>query len=254
MEENEGLENSLKQKFMFFSPAYSAGAFLIFSYLQNIIPLFTLVMLSIYGSLALFIGLIVQEKWPKRFQYLGRTVYHSVGGVIVVIAGIFYMRFNSLIVALSGVLFLFATGWVLEIIGVETMISKQRTAKHVKDFKKSTHYEAGTYWLLASIILLLFFPLNTAYASILILAIGDTSASFIGRNISKLKNPLNKNKTVEGSLAFFATSLFAAMLFFPTSTAIIAAFLLALVESLPLRINDNLTVPLSSGIILQILR
>jgi len=172
---------------------------------------------------------------------------------MLVIGSMFFLKFTSLILVLFCILLLFLVGWALERVGVETMLSRSYTLKRVKDFTKSSHYEAGSYWLLSSLLILLLFNINIAYASILILAFGDTAAGFVGRNMGQLKNPLNKKKTIEGSLAFFATSLFAAMLFVSTPTAIIVAFVVAIIESLPLKINDNLTVPLSAGLVMFML-
>jgi len=246
-------ERSFKDWVVFFSPAYVAIAALFIGYFYGLITTFAFTCFLVYGVSSLIVGLLLQESYPNLFPYLGRNIYHSAGGVMLVIGSLFFLKFTSLLLVLFCILLLFLVGWALERARVETMLSRSYTLKRVKDFAKSSHYEAGSYWLLSSLLLLLFFNINIAYASILILAFGDTAAGFVGRNMGRLKNPLNKKKTIEGSLAFFATSLFAAMLFVSTPTAIIVAFLVAIIESLPLKINDNLTVPLSAGLVMFLL-
>jgi dolichol kinase len=246
-------EKSLKEWVVFFVPVYVAIAALFVGYALGIIETFAFVAFLAYGLAALAIGIVLQEIRPNFFHYIGRNIYHSLGGVMLVIGGMFVLYFNSLLLVLFCVFLMFLVGRILELAGIETLFSHSHTLKHVADFKKSTHYEAGSYWLFSCLIVLLIFEANIAYASILILAIGDTAASFVGRKMGRWKNPLNPKKTVEGNLAFFATSLFAAMLFVPTQTAIVVAFVAAVVESLPIRINDNLTVPLSAGVTMYLL-
>lgn len=247
-------EKSVKDWIIFLSPAYVAIAVLFVGYFFGLIGTHALALFLVYGITSLVIGLLLQESYPSLFPYLGRNVYHSLGGIVIVIGSMFFLKFTSLILLLFCILLMFLSGWALERTDVETMLSQSHTLKHVKDFEKSTHYEAGSYWLLSSLLLLLLFNINIAYAAILILAIGDTAAGFVGRNMGRMKNPLNKKKTIEGSLAFFATALFAAMPFVSTQTAIVVAFAVAIVEALPLKINDNLTVPLSAGLVMYLLK
>lgn len=247
-------EKTLKDWIVFFSPAYVAIVLWVVGYSLGIVDTLGFSAFLVYGFSALAIGLLLQESYQNLFPYLGRNVYHSVGGVLLVVGGLYFVYHSSLVLVLLCVFFMFLVGWVLERLKVETLFSQDHVAKHVKDFHKSTHYEAGSCWFLSCLLLLLFFDTNIAYASILILAIGDTAAGFVGRSMGRMKNPLNERKTVEGSLAFFATALFAAMLFVPTHIAIAVAFVVAIVEALPLRINDNLAVPLSAGFTIYLLQ
>ena len=247
-------KKKVKYGIKFFSPAYATFAVLFAGHYLGLIETFSLATYFIYGTAAFAIGLLAEKSYPNLFPYLGRNIYHSVGGVMVVVSSMFLLDLTSLLLLLFSIFMLFVTGFALERIGIETMFFHGRTLRHVKDFAKSTHYEAGASWLLSCILLLLFFDLNVAYASILILAISDTAAGFIGRTIGRTKNPLNTKKTIEGSMAFFSTAVFAAMLFVPTSRALVVAFAAAVIESLPLKINDNLSVPLSAGVVMYLLK
>jgi len=79
-------------------------------------------------------------------------------------------------------------------------------------------------------------------AVIFILAIGDGASTIIGMK-GKHKIPYNKEKTFEGTVAFFLFSLPA--YFFIGEAIIPLAIIAAVVESLPLRLDDNLTVPIA---------
>ena len=248
------MKNRIKHWSKFFSPVYATFVVLFAGYYLGLIEAFALASFLVYGTVVFTIGLLAQKSYPNLFPYLGRNIYHSLGGVAIVISSMFFLDITSLLLLLFSIFILFFTGFVMERIGIETMFSHGHTLKHVKDFAKSTHYEAGAAWLFSCLVLLLFFDLNVAYASILILAISDTAAGFVGSSMGRRKNPLNQRKTIEGTMAFFSTAVFAAMLFVPTSRALVVAFIAAIVEALPLKINDNLSVPLSAGVIMHLLK
>lgn len=234
----------------FFLPAYAFFISISLACYLGYIEIFELAYTAVSGIVTIAIAVLSQELFPKTFPYIGRSVYHSLGGIMIVLVGVFLMDSVTLSVFLACILSIFATGVVTDRLGLETVFSKRHVSKHVEGFSKSSHYTAGFYWLFSCIVLLLMFTPAIAFASILVLAVGDTAASFLGRRIGKTRNPLNHKKSVEGSVAFFATSLFVLMIFFQTGMAILVAFLAALAEALPLKVNDNLTVPLLTGAIL----
>jgi dolichol kinase len=84
---------------------------------------------------------------------------------------------------------------------------------------------------------------NMIAAGIIIIGVGDGLSTIIGLRFGKTKLPYNKSKSLEGSAAFFVSSLlgyaFVGPLIFP------AAFIAMLVESLPLPMDDNLTIPIA---------
>lgn len=77
-------------------------------------------------------------------------------------------------------------------------------------------------------------------AAISILAFGDSLSSVIGKK-GRFSLPYNRSKTLEGSIAFFAGSLSAC--FFIGPAAIPLALVCAIAESLPLSLDDNITIP-----------
>lgn len=110
-------------------------------------------------------------------------------------------------------------------------------------------------FFIGSFISLLLFRLDIASASIMILALGDSFSTIIGKNCGRTEIFYNPAKSLEGSMAgfFFAFLGAYAFLNFYTinsralSMALIGALIGMLVESLPPKIDDNITIPLSSG-------
>ncbi|OGP62239.1 MAG: hypothetical protein A2169_05545 [Deltaproteobacteria bacterium RBG_13_47_9] len=107
----------------------------------------------------------------------------------------------------------------------------------------------STYFLFATVLTILLFPKSIAIASLLILIFADTSAAWVGKKIGRISI---FRKTLEGSTAFFLTSLLIVWIYpdlnrFSGSMAALGA---TLVEVLPVRINDNLTIPIVAGTIM----
>lgn len=86
---------------------------------------------------------------------------------------------------------------------------------------------------------------NQIASCILVLAVGDGLSTLVGRK-GKRKLPYNKEKTLEGALAFFMGALPSVL--FIGILGIPLAALAAIVETINFRIDDNLTVPIACTI------
>ena len=110
----------------------------------------------------------------------------------------------------------------------------------------------ASYVLIGSFISIAIFPKEIAVLALLFTAIGDSAAALYGRKFGKLRI---WNKTLEGSIAGFVACLIIT-LFFPDIPNIIkfsGAFAAMFIELLPINIDDNLRIPLFSGIVMYIL-
>ncbi len=132
---------------------------------------------------------------------------------------------------------------------------------------------------IAVLLIIVLFPLKVATASWAVLAVGDAFSNLIGRRFGKTKLPWHTKKTWAGTFGFFITAFPAAAAFFlytqhfaggaallslwagsasaaPTSVpvALVAtgagALAAALLESLDIRLDDNLSVSLGSGAVI----
>jgi dolichol kinase/phosphoserine phosphatase len=109
---------------------------------------------------------------------------------------------------------------------------------------------APLYFAIGIIVALLLFPAPVSSATIAIFALGDSTASIFGGLISKKPLPFNKGKTIEGSLAGFFFAFLAGSFFIPPAKALIGAAVAMTIEFLPLPVNDNILIPLCTGLIL----
>jgi diacylglycerol kinase (CTP) len=110
-------------------------------------------------------------------------------------------------------------------------------------------------YAIAVLLTILTVPKPAALVAIYTLAIADPLAAIVG--IRWGRRPIAENRTLEGSLAFFGSTLAIALAVLgetsdaPGLTIAAAAFTIALAaticELLPLRIDDNLTIPLFVG-------
>ena len=123
-------------------------------------------------------------------------------------------------------------------------------------------YDAGIilYPLAVTVLIVVFnWHLEIAAAAWVILAFGDGMATLAGRWAGASPLPWNATKSWNGLLAFLAAAGIGAIainrLFdAPSITALLAAVVLAgLVETLPLGIDDNLTVPFTASAVLAVL-
>ena len=110
---------------------------------------------------------------------------------------------------------------------------------------------AISFYLACSIATFIFEP-TIAIASIAILAFADSLSTVVGRFLGKNKLPINKKKSWEGSTVFLLTTLIILLFFISPLKALATALIVTFVEMLP-GIDDNLTVPLVTGVLLSLI-
>ncbi len=119
-----------------------------------------------------------------------------------------------------------------------------------------THERQGeltgaTYYLISVLLCILFFDKHLAVVCIFFMVLGDMSAALVGKMWGKTK--LIGPKSLEGSVACFIVCTAIALVKFHPVVGIIGALVATFVELIPLRIDDNLTVPLISGAVMHFL-
>lgn len=120
---------------------------------------------------------------------------------------------------------------------------------------------------LSVLLMILVFPtrLDIVAAAWAILALGDGAATLVGRRVGGREWPWNRDKTVAGTLAFVVCGAAGALLlawwtrsavtaqpalWFVILAAIAAAAIAAFVETIPVRLDDNISVPASAAAVL----
>ncbi len=124
-----------------------------------------------------------------------------------------------------------------------------------KEFKRFT---SSSYILCAALVSILAFDRWVAVIVLIYIIIGDYAAAIFGRRFGKHKTI--GSKTLEGSLAFFFAAHAGAIAFkliagidAPWAALFMGSLTAAVIEALPLGIDDNLTVPVLTGALLQLM-
>ena len=122
----------------------------------------------------------------------------------------------------------------------------------------------ATYLACASLVALLLYPPSVAALALLFHAWGDPAAAMVGSRFGRLRLPplggrSRQRKSLEGSLAFLGVSLVVSAVLWASGElhvfwpAALGALVAAVVELLPLPVDDNVAVPLVSGGLMAVL-
>ena len=132
--------------------------------------------------------------------------------------------------------------------GLASLFRKYFFGRVLREEEKPT-LMGSTYFLFSTILTILLFPKSIAIASLLILIVADTAAALVGRGIGRISI---FGKTLEGSLAFFLSSLLIVWIYpnLNRCSGSLAALGATVIEILPIKVNDNLTIPLVAGAIM----
>ena len=122
----------------------------------------------------------------------------------------------------------------------------------LRENEKQKNITGATYLFISATVTFLIFQKEIAVPAVLILTIADSFAAIVGKMTDSAKF---FHKSLAGSLTFFFTSVLILYLFLPGLGWLlpVVAFLVTFIEALPVSINDNLLISLSTGIILYVL-
>ncbi len=110
----------------------------------------------------------------------------------------------------------------------------------------------ATYYLIGSFLCVLLFDKTLAIVCLCFLTLGDLFAALIGKQWGRIK--LFSRKSLEGSIACFIVCTGTALLIgLHPVVAITGALVATLIELLPTGVDDNVTIPLISGLAMHLL-
>jgi len=176
-----------------------------------------------------------------------RMIWHVFGGIIPIL---YYFAPLAKVTVLAIIVFFFLLFLAFDIIRLRIPSLNQKfITKYsflIREYEK-TQFNTTTYFLLSSFLSILLFPKDIAVVVLCFLAFGDTIASFIGSTFGRIKI---FDKTIEGSMACFLVCFIIANVLLGFRLSLIGALVATFAELLPLKINDNLLIPLISGTIM----
>ena len=118
-------------------------------------------------------------------------------------------------------------------------------------------FTGDTYFMIATFIILIFFIKDIAILSLFFLVFGDAGSGIIGTKFGRIK--IFPGKSLEGLLGGILFNLFISLLIFkflelPFYIIIIGIFISSLIEVIPLKLDDNLTVGIITASIMELIR
>ncbi|WP_292486665.1 diacylglycerol/polyprenol kinase family protein [Methanohalobium sp.] len=183
----------------------------------------------------------------KLFKEYLRKVIHLISVLIIVIYAFLGKQIVLILLLVSLVFFL-----VLEYIRIEKSIKLPMLHVLYRNSEKN-HLGGHVFLTIGAIISIAMFSKQVAFACILMTTLGDLCAALVGKTFGNTKLPYN-DKSLEGSTSEFVVDLAIGFAF--TGNWIIAvgmAFVATVVETTVVRIDDNLMIPMFSGITGEIL-
>ena len=178
-------------------------------------------------------------------QSIRRNLFHF-SGIVIPLS---YLLINK-DVALGFTMLLFCVLSVVEFLRITGRLKLGMAGKYLKEkeVKKPT---GSLFYVVAALVVILLFRREVAICALFVLCISDPLSSLVGRRLGR--HPL-LGKSIEGTLAFFGSSLIILALFsVGLSIALVAAFVATLTElCTPGFLDDNLTIPIMTGLALTL--
>jgi dolichol kinase len=169
---------------------------------------------------------------------LRRDLTHLLFGTLIFLIALLFPVGNREIITM-----LIAGGLFL---GNYTILSENRLSRMLNSLeRKEAPFGSGAFWLSLGLLATLAFVFSNAFMLVILAAIliGDPLATIIGIKFGKHKIFYNKKKSIEGSLAYLLAS-FALGYIIIGNIALAIALIATFVESLDLKVDDNLSVPI----------
>jgi len=178
-----------------------------------------------------------------------REMMH-VGGYMVPIACIYLIDRYAIALLISLVTVLYIMSETGRMLGAGLPIIRDITLKAAGSPEFEEFVSSPIFYALGIIMSLILFPEPIGYVSITVLTLGDGFAAIVGKRFGRKRVPFNKVKTFEGSLCGLLPAFLGSLLFVTPFRALVASLAGMVTEILPLPLNDNLTIPLVSGLVL----
>ncbi len=193
----------------------------------------------------------------KKWQ---RNVYHLGTGLLFPLGYYFGNKIGTIIVI--SIFFIILV--ILEILRFKHSGFNKWAFKHLTPLFKSkekSHLVGTTYFLFGALTAVIFSPKYIAILSLTFLAVADVAAAFVGERYGRIR--IYNKKSLEGAIAFFIVAVLSgiALIQLPSLQAeglnfrlvVWGSLTAALVELFSSKIDDNLTIPIITSIVMMII-
>ena len=186
-------------------------------------------------------------------EFLRKLLHLS--NLVIPFTYLFY--FDSKVEALIILLPITSFAFLIEYLRINSISVKNIFDKYLfsmlRNHEKSGKYTGATWIFISSTLSIAIFPKDIAIISLIYMSIGDTAAGLIGRKFGRIKI---YNKTLEGALAGFIVCLIVGLMIdlnLSKTVVAIGALSAAIIEFMPISIDDNLRIPLFSGTVMYVM-
>lgn len=198
-------------------------------------------------------------KATRKDLQISRRLFHMANGFVFATAYAFTFTHQQIVYFCGTIA---SIVYVLDQIRVaypEKVKRLDGISKYILRAEEQLKESAAVPYIMANLLTILTFPKTIAISAIYVLAFADPLSAIIGIRFGKTR--VVKHKTLEGSLAFFLTTFLVISTVFSLSgthgwqlwsMSLSVAFIASCFEMIPLKIDDNLTIPLFTAFILWI--
>jgi dolichol kinase len=185
-----------------------------------------------------------------------RYLWHFLGGLLLPL--IYYLTDKKISLIIFGTFFLFF--FLADLLRLHNSRLNEWIFKYLGTIIKEderNRFSGNPYYISGAFLSVLLFEKGIAIASLCFVAGGDLAASLIGKKYGKIRI---KKKSLEGGLGSLLTCLLIGIILLVLrlrlsfGILLIGALTASIVELFSPGRKDNLTVPLFSGLIMQIVR
>ncbi|UCB45914.1 MAG: hypothetical protein JSV25_00380 [Spirochaetota bacterium] len=199
--------------------------------------------------------IIPQEKLPKtisisRFNWrreLFRKVVHLGGCAIPFIA-----RYNKILtsVVLLAIIVIYLISELMRTFGLSFSLFSQITRRAQRHSERRGIVYGPILLGLGIAMTIVFFKSEIYIPAVLVVSISDSISALVGRRWGKIHIFGLRNRTVEGSTAFFVSAFIILYFYFPLPVAIMTTIVAAILELVPVYNMDNLLIPVGTALFL----
>ena len=189
-------------------------------------------------------------------KMLKRSLFHLSCGLSIPVAALFLPKL-AVLVALGVVTSLFLMFEVLRFAVPEINNRFHSIFRPLLREEELSRVTGASYMAIASLMVLLVFERDIAVLALSFLAVGDTVATLVSKQLGKVRF---LKKTIEGNLACFVSCIATGLVYYFAGlditlfTILLGSASATIAEALPLPIDDNLTMPLFAGLVMTLMQ
>ncbi|MBN2324550.1 MAG: haloacid dehalogenase-like hydrolase [Spirochaetes bacterium] len=203
--------------------------------------------------------ILPQESLPSsvsisRFNWrreIFRKAVHLTGSVFPFLAR---LNEKATVLALLSVIVAYLLSELFRTFGLSVSVLSQVTRRAQRHSEKRGIIIGPVLLGIGIGVTIMLFRYEVYLPAVLVVAISDSVSALVGRRFGRIRILGMKNRTVEGSLAFFFSAFAILILFYPLPHALLATVVATLMELVPVYNLDNFLIPLGTALILAFLR